>query len=131
MGIELDEQKCWWGPKFVAAIEPMLGKKIASATLVNDELDLVFEGGGTLRLFDSGQDCCEFRYMRTDDDLPYFTGAELRGVELLEAPDAPGDEVHEVQFLVVHTTKGDLTMSSHNEHNGYYGGFDITAQVIA
>lgn len=57
--------------------------------------------------------------------------ARLRAWALVGAPVlAPNqNDVHEVQFLVVHTDKGDLTMSSHNEHNGYYGGFSIEARV--
>ena len=35
------------------------------------------------------------------------------------------EDCHEVQFLEVKTSKGSFTMSSHNEHNGYYGGFSI------
>ena len=34
-------------------------------------------------------------------------------------------ETHEVQFLEIKTSKGIFTMSTHNEHNGYYGGFAI------
>ena len=46
--------------------------------------------------------------------------------EIREAPNEPdeyGD--HEVQFLLVNTSIGTFTVASHNEHNGYYGGFDI------
>jgi hypothetical protein len=91
-----------------------------------DTLRLEFDDASTLNIFDSGQSCCESRYMRTDDKLEDFIGATLLNIELKEAPnmeDEDGD--HEVQFLELMTSKGALTMASHNEHNGYYGGFAI------
>jgi hypothetical protein len=64
--------------------------------------------------------------MRTDDTLTDYAGAELLDVSLEDAPDLEaGGESHEVQFLRVKTSKGMFVMSSHNEHNGYYGGFWI------
>ena len=53
-------------------------------------------------------------------------------IELRDAPNVEDDEygnVHEVQFLVVTTSKGAFTIETHNEHNGYYGGFFIEAEV--
>ena len=35
--------------------------------------------------------------------------------------------VHEVQFLNIETSLGIITFETHNEHNGYYGGFYIKA----
>ncbi len=29
---------------------------------------------------------------------------------------------HEVSFLEIETNKGQISVASHNEHNGYYGG---------
>lgn len=109
-----------------------LGKTIASAKLSSDEaLVLRFADGTGLRLADEGQSCCEHRYMTTDDDLSYFVDAELRDIEIAEAPDGEGSgECHERQFLRVKTTKGDFTMETHNEHNGYYGGFYIRASAL-
>jgi hypothetical protein len=107
-----------------------LGKTIASVHLDEEESELRFKftDGTGLKLFDDGQSCCESRYMTTDDDLTYYAGAKFMGVEIKEAPDIEDEEgdVHEVQFLEVKTDKGVFTMATHNEHNGYYGGFDIT-----
>jgi hypothetical protein len=80
-------------------------------------------------LFDDGRSCCENRYVHTDDDLAAFTGAVFLGCEIREAsnvPDEYGD--HEVQFLLVHTSLGVVTIETHNEHNGYYGGFYLRAR---
>jgi hypothetical protein len=107
-----------------------VGKTISELEMKNDELCFVFEDGEKMRLLDDGQSCCENRYMRTDDDLRQFVGATLMSAEVREAPSVTeeyGDE-HEVAFLVVTTDKGAFTMSTHNEHNGYYGGFWIVAK---
>jgi hypothetical protein len=91
-----------------------------------DTLKLVFDDASMLTVFDAGQSCCESRYMRTDDKFEDFIGAKLLDIELKQAPDIEaGYDTHEVQFLELMTSKGALTMASHNEHNGYYGGFAI------
>lgn len=113
----------------VKAFKAAVGKTIQALTLGEDEaLHFTFTDGSQMKLFDDGQSCCESRYMRTDDELKDYIGAQLTGAEIKEAPSIPcdGDE-HEVQFLEVQTSKGVFTMSSHNEHNGYYGGFSIRA----
>lgn len=111
------------------AYEAALNKKIKTITLDtaerNSSLLLRFEDGSTLRFRDEGQSCCENRYMATDDNLLDYIGGQLLGAELRTAPNAGGDEDHEVQFLAIETSKGQFVISSHNEHNGYYGGFAI------
>lgn len=114
----------------VEAVQSALGKKIDRVEQVGEVLNIHMKDGFTLELFDDGQSCCESRYMRTDDDLSEFTNTTLKEIELKEAPqitDEYGD--HEVQFLEVKTGKGSFVMSSHNEHNGYYGGFMIVARI--
>jgi hypothetical protein len=114
----------------VKAMKQSVDKTIASIRCTDDALYIGLEDGSTLTLADQGQSCCEARYMRTDDDLSYYVGAVLRGAEVRDAPSLPTEyDCHDVQFLVVHTDKGDFTMSNHNEHNGYYGGFYIQASL--
>lgn len=117
----------------VDAFTKALNKTITSVKLGDDDaLHFVFDDGFKMKLSDEGQSCCESRYMRTDDNLGDYIGAKLLGAEIKEAPNAPeeyGD--HEVQFLEVQTDKGVFTMASHNEHNGYYGGFCIRASEEA
>ena len=108
-----------------------IGKKIVALSLGEDDdaLHFVFEDGSKIKIFDNGQSCCESRYMRTDDNLSDFVGSVFMGGEIADAPDDPdrkyNDESHEVQFLHITTSTGVFTLSSHNEHNGYYGGFSI------
>lgn len=115
----------------VNAFTGAVNKTISALELKDDELHFTFSDGTKIKLFDDGQSCCEHRYMTTDDDLPYYVGAVLMDAEVAEAPNQPdeyGD--HEVQFLKVKTSKGVFTMESHNEHNGYYGGFLIRAASV-
>jgi len=108
-----------------------IGKRIKDINLYDNVLGITFEDGYRIRIFDAGQACCERRYMRTDDDLDYFIGAKLMGAEVKNAPNIPdGDNFHEVQFFEIQTDKGVFTMSSHNEHNGYYGGFFLRVDAV-
>jgi len=115
----------------VAAYKAALEKKITHVELdkvannERGELRFAFEDGTRLALYDDGQSCCESRYMTTDDDLSIHVGGKLKAVEM---QDAPEDGYHEVQFLVVKSTKGHSTVETHNEHNRYYGGFAVRAR---
>ena len=86
-----------------------------------------FEDRSILFMYDDHQQCCERRWMHTDDDLSYFQGAILQGSEIRKGPVERveyGDE-KESQFLIVTTSKGQFTVVNYNEHNGYYGGFSL------
>ena len=112
----------------VEAVKSALGKTIENVKLEDNELKFLFTDGTTLKMFDDGQSCCEIRYMETADNLSEYDGAVLLDFELKDAPNQEDEYgAHEVQFLDVKTSKGVFTMSNHNEHNGYYGGFWITA----
>ena len=115
----------------VDALKQAIGGTISGIAMKRDTLSIAMSNGRTLRLEDAGQSCCESRYMTCDDDMSGYEGATLVSVETRDAPsieDSSGD--HEVQFLVVTTSKGTITASTHNEHNGYYGGFAIQARLI-
>ena len=89
-----------------------------------DSLVVGLDHGEAIRIYDGGQSCCEYRYMTTDDDLDAYVGADFIDIEVRNGPDIDaGYDVHEVQFLLVNTSLGTFTMETHNEHNGYYGGF--------
>lgn len=115
----------------VNAFQDAVGKIISDLRLGEDDiLHFVFEDDAKLKLFDDGQSCCEHRYMHTDDDLDYFIGTKFLDAEIRSAPNEPDEwGEHEVQFLIVSTSGGEFTMVTHNEHNGYYGGFLIRAAI--
>lgn len=114
----------------VGAFAPVIGKEIAVLVLTDSELTIRFTDNSVIDLYDGGQSCCESRYMCTDDDLSHHIGASLMGAEVREAPSLPAEYgYHDTAFLVVKTSKGDFTIVSHNEHNGYYGGFAIRCRT--
>ena len=116
---------------FMGDFSGMIGKTIAALRLGDDDaLHFEFSDGSKMKLSDEGQMCCEHRYMRTDDNLGDYVGARLLGAQIKDAPKVQDEyDSHEVQFFEVQTNKGVFTMASHNEHNGYYGGFWIKAVV--
>jgi len=103
-----------------------IGQKITAAELKDEKLVLSFENSKTINVFDDGQSCCESRYMRTDDDVKSLIGHKLVRIEVKDGDNLP-DEYgsHEVCFLEVGTDDGFITISNHNESNGYYGGFSM------
>lgn len=121
----------------------MRGSPIAEAELerTNEDAEgqslyITFADGGLLRVWDDAQSCCEYRYMSTDDDLPSFVGAKLVGFDEAEGPDIEqtdeddcyvGGGEHNTMFVRLHTTAGTITLVTHNQHNGYYGGFDLSS----
>ena len=114
----------------VTAINNSLNKKILNAVIKDNKLIMHFKDGTQLTIWDDGQSCCENRYMSTDDELPYYTNTLFKNIYLKEAPNVE-DEYgeHEVQFLEIETAKGSFIIQTHNEHNGYYGGFWIKATL--
>jgi hypothetical protein len=104
---------------------------ITNVSLDDDTLAIEFDSGKRLRIKDEGQSCCEHRYMTTDDDLPYYSGSKFMGAEIADGGSTSGeyDDEHEIQFLKITTSKGVFTVETHNEHNGYYGGFWVQASI--
>ncbi len=118
------------GDETVNVVRNALGKKIKDITMINDYIILEMEDGYKFQLWDNGQSCCERRYMTCDDNIKEFIGATLLNINTKDAPDINDGEVHEVQFLEFDTDRGAISVASHNEHNGYYGGFCIEAQQV-
>lgn len=126
------------GKETAAAIAATVGKRIALIRLdrsqeqwPEDNLIFRFEDGSGVRIYDDGQSCCERRYMTTDDDLQAFVGAKFIGAAEQAAANQPDDwGEHEVAFLIVTTSLGAFTVETHNEHNGYYGGFWLVARSL-
>lgn len=73
---------------------------------------------------DDGQSCCEHRYITIDDNLDDFIGAKFENIIEKELKEVDDDgEYHEMMFVDIKTSKGNIQLVTHNEHNGYYGGF--------
>jgi hypothetical protein len=111
----------------VKILKDRLGKTIEKVWVKDDYLSFKFTDGSTMNLYDSGQSCCEERFMTCDDDLTQFVGDILLDVDLSDVVECEGrDDANEVQFLRVKTDKGMINVANHVEHNGYYGGFSIS-----
>jgi hypothetical protein len=100
------------------------------------ELHITFTDGSQLVLWDDRQECCENRYMTCDDQgaFPYHVGATLVSIEIASVEEQGAndnsDAQHDIQFLNVQTSVGLIQCCSHNEHNGYYSGFAIAAELV-
>jgi hypothetical protein len=96
-------------------------------------LEFIFEDNSILYLYDDGQSCCENRYMTTDDDLTSYKDIKIVNIETasmdtIEDPEDRYSEPHEQMSLKITFNDGSgLTAVTHNEHNGYYGGFSLIA----
>lgn len=112
------------------AFKNAIGKTIGTVSVIENRLSFAFTDQTHLSISDEGQSCCEHRYMSCDDNLDDFAGATLLDGELKTAPAQNGEygDVCEIQFLDIKTSKGVFTISNHNDHNGYYGGFWIVCQ---
>lgn len=102
------------------------GNKITAAAFDADSILLHFENGRKLQISDEAQSCCENRYMTSDDDIQELVGHTLSSISLKNGPVVEQDyDVHEIVFLEIQAGHITFTVSTHNEHNGYYGGFSL------
>lgn len=123
---------------------PVLGNVITSIIILDADnydgtetrnfLEIKFNNNKTLIIRDTGQACCERRYMTTDDTLSDYVGATFLGMELKEtvgvSDEYNDDRAHDTAFLEINTSKGGFTVVNHNNHNGYYAGFDINTLIL-
>lgn len=119
-------------------VSKYIGKEISDIKMgimdYEDALIIQFTDNVVIKVYDSGQCCCESRYMHCEDEdeLTYHIGAILTGIEVVEAEDVSDNDydVHEVQYCNVNTSKGMVQLVCHNEHNGYYGGFILSIEEV-
>lgn len=114
--------------EFENKIKEYFGKKIINAEISNNKtLKIFFDDKTCVHIFDNGQSCCEDRYMSTDDDFSSIIGNILTNVEIKDVGKTTEEdsEVHDIEFLEITADKGFIIIANHNQHNGYYGGFDI------
>lgn len=103
------------------------GRTIIDASVDENRLLLKFDDGVSVRLWDSGQSCCEHRYITCDDNPKDLIGGKLVKIEAVGGDDIPAEyDTHEICFVEVATDKAHIKLCTHNEHNGYYGGFGLS-----
>ena len=109
------------------------GRTVTSADINDERLLMTFDDGVTIKIWDNGQSCCESRYITCDDDPKNLIGGKLIKIEVKNGGENEGDEwgnVHETAFVEVTTDAGHIVMTTHNEHNGYYGGFGLSINEV-
>jgi hypothetical protein len=84
-----------------------------------------------LVLVSNEQSCCEsWGYLTTSDDLDYYLGADLLGVQIVDlnydtrlAKIKGSRSLYEgdMVFVRFQTSRGPFEMAVYNGHNGYYG----------
>ena len=116
-------------------IAAAIGKRISRMTVEEKAATLFFDDNSALVLTDEAQSCCETRYISTDDDLSFVAGCTLVAIDEAHGRAATDEElencqVHDISFIHIQTSGGRVTLQTHNEHNGYYGGFCISAKLI-
>lgn len=108
-------------------------KRIKRVDSTDEHFDLYFDDGNAIRIRDGGQSCCEQRYMTCDDDdVSKIVGSKLTNIELRQGPTEEiewGDE-HQTMFVEIATDECFVTLTTHNKHNGYYGGFSINISPL-
>jgi len=115
----------------VSAIKDSIGETITNIIIIDDNLFINFDNDTALRIWDGGQQCCEHRYMKCDDDLNDYIGTTLTNVYSKPATFTDDDwgGKHETMFVEFETTNGVFTIVNHNSHNGYYGGFNVEGEI--
>lgn len=102
------------------------GRQVIGASVSDECLQLDFSDGTSMLLTDEGQCCCEARYITCDDNPSDLVGGVLTNIEVKESTCHDGDwEYHEMCFVEIATNLFSITICTHNEHNGYYGGFAL------
>jgi hypothetical protein len=111
----------------VQAFTAAIGKEIAQIKMDENELVLKFVDSSAITFKDEAQSCCEHRYMNTDDRLNDYVGAKLLGAQTKSGPTEEREygDPKDCEFLEVITSEGSFIIKNYNEHNGYYGGFEI------
>lgn len=96
----------------------------------NGSFVLRLASGFKIVIVDAGQSCCEHRHLHTSDVVSSLVGETLVSIRVdsVGCIDDAGED-HEVAFLKVSTNRDSITLETHVEHNGYYGGFCLRATV--
>lgn len=96
-----------------------------------NHLNIYFTDGAAFQLEDLGQSCCEARYMTFDDDINLLNGEILKEIRV-DYTNNTSDEYdeHEMAFISIKTNRDSLVFTTHNIHNGYYGGFALNIKEL-
>ncbi len=106
--------------------------KVIESGVGDRGLKVKFAGDRVWEIYDNAQSCCEERYVIIRDDLSRFADSQLYSIMLgdfaVEQSDIDG--VKEIQFLIIKTSKGTISVPNYNCHNGRYGGFELVIEDV-
>lgn len=108
------------------------GQIIDSITLTSDnQIVIRFQTCDHQLKIEDRADCCEVRYFVCDDSLQDFKSTVFAGLSVTGCNNIPSlnDVAHEIQFLNISTNLGNVQFCCHNEHNGWYGGFNLRYNI--
>lgn len=111
------------------AIGSCLGKTI-KLIQVEPNLTIYFTDDVMLTMWDDNWQCCEKRWLHSDDNPADLVGATLMDIQMEEGVDDEG-EVHivESQFIRILTDKAPFVVTAYNQHTGAYAGIVVKAKV--
>lgn len=109
-----------------------LNKVIKEVLCEDNKVTIYFKDGGCTTITDIGQNCCEHRYFTFDDDQNDLIGKKLTEIQVNDneynSVDDPECDVHESTFVNIVAENVTFSFTAHNEHNGYYSGFEVTIE---
>jgi hypothetical protein len=107
----------------------LVGFPITAAKLDTETNQFEFELAGVRKfvLRDDQRSCCETRYITCDDPMSNIIGGLITKITCEDGGDRSDNEYerHDVMFVKVETHLGFIALTTHNCHNGYYGGFTL------
>jgi len=117
-----------------AVAESYYGKTITGCEWVDGDkaLRIHFDDVSTIDILDEGDECCEHRYMNSDDNPIDLIGGILCKIEVKDTKITEGEygDSHEICFVEISTHNEHIVLRTHNEHNGYYGGFNLCIREV-
>ena len=110
-------------------MKELIGKKIISMLVNEDESLLVFETNGGLVAYEAVGDCCSTTWFADITGIGNAIGQTVRDVEDVELPDYNVDDgrcrdMEDVVYCYrIRTDGGVMDVVFRNSSNGYYGGW--------
>jgi hypothetical protein len=109
--------------KYIPDLDPGMGRE--------DHLHIYFTDGTAIDIFDE-VGCSEHRFMVIDDPLYLLNDETLTEIVVTEPTHLPNEhgngDSYDVNFLIIKTNWGSVSVVNHNISNGYYG--TINVQIV-
>jgi hypothetical protein len=113
----LEDPSKYYGKKIIL-VEPKIQEKKGYIELYT--LEITFDCGTKIVILDSGQECCEKRYISTDDDVSEMVNQTLKSIKVKNYTTSTDkdDKTHEIVFIEIQGNKSSIILRTHNENYG-------------